>query len=598
VGVAGHRHDRLARADPELLTGRLREILTAIRAAVEEFGAGHAALFSDQPPAVRALTPLAEGTDRWFATAALDAGLSLCCPFPFSETEFERDFMAPVSRRPGSLEEFRALLARAQRESRVSRFEMDGDPERRPEAYATCGQVVVHQSDVLCVVWDGERRQLTGGTEHALDYAARRHVPIVLIDARAPHHWQIVRGTPSIPSSTDGADAHAPIAELRQLVSSLLQPPAAGHARGTSDAKSPGIDGFYQERWPGAGAGLGLPWSVFTRIFGGRVEPARTNVQSGDTWFEWPDRLAVFYATVYRSSFVVAYLLAALAVGMALLPLAFGWNVFEPHPIELLFIASELVMIGAILVIVSRGRTKGWHERWLEYRLAAELIRQVRVVAPLGGSRALPPTPWHASTYGHAGSTWMAWYARAVERDIGLPSASLQPPYLVACFENVQDVITTQSHYHADTATRSARIEKRLHLVGVTVLIGTLIAGALHVVAARDPLSLLARPPIVGSLIFMCGFLPALGAALAGIGNQAEVRRVAKRSEAMHRHFETLASRMRGLLDTAKGTPAAPQDRQLSVEVADVALRATELMINEVLDWRVVFIDRPLDHPA
>jgi hypothetical protein len=283
-------------------------------------------------------------------------------------------------------------------------------------------------------------------------------------------------------------------------------------------------------------------------------------------------------------------------VGMALLPLALGWDVLKPHLVEVPFILAELAMITSILIIVGRGRARGWHERWLDYRLAAEFIRQVRFVAPLGGSRALPPRPWHSATYGHPGSTWMAWYAQAVHRDIGLPSASLDRPYLITWLEDALAMIAAQSAYHAETAARSARIEHVLHLVGIGLLSITLLAGGLHFIGALDPFAPMVSPPMVGSLIFLCGFLPALGAALAGIGNQAEFRRVAKRSTAMHEHFEELASQMRELLDAVKKTTTRP--RQPSEEATELALRATEHMINEVLDWRVVFIDRPLDPPA
>lgn len=615
VGVSGHRHDRLAGADHEILKTRLHDILDVIRRTVEEFGASHSALFSDQPPVVRALTPLAEGSDRLFASAALEAGLALCCPLPFAQPEFERDFVAPSSSQPGSLDEFRSLLARARDASRLSLFEMDGDPARRSAAYAACGQVVVHQSDVLCVVWDGERRQLTGGTEYALDYAARRNVPIVWIDARAPHHWQVIR-SPAVPPVIVNAPAtaSAPLSELRDVVLAALRLPEPAARATVEEIRSPGIDGFYRERWPSTGKAIALPWDLFNRGLGlgsghGHASPPRSLERDRTTadselphsevvrrlhgFLEWPDRLAVSYSNRYRSSFVVTYLLAAMAVGMALLPLALGWDVLAPHLHELPFIVSELVMIGSILLIVWRGRKRGWHERWLDYRLAAEFIRQIRFVTPLGGSRALPPQPWHATTYGHAGSTWMAWYAQAVHREIGLPSASLDRPYLVTWLEDVLTMIDGQSAYHAETAARSARIEHRLHRLGVTLLSITLLAGALHFWA---PISHAMSPPMVGSLIFVCGFLPALGAALAGIGNQAEFRRVAKRSTAMHEHFEQLAAQMRELLAAVK--TGAPRPRQVSDEAGELALRATEYMINEVLDWRVVFIDRPLDPPA
>jgi hypothetical protein len=615
VGVIGHRPDRLGGADLACLSRRIREILETIRAAVEEFGRADTGLFSDEPLTLRAVTSLAEGVDRLFAAAALDVGFALCCPFPFDQAEFERDFVAPASTQPGSIEEFRALQTRAADQTELTRFEMDGDPSQRPAAYAACGRVVVDQSDVLCVVWDGERKRREGGTEHTLEYACARSVPVIWIDARAPHDWQFLNTSAIAVSPGERAVPHTdiPLANVGQLSLDALRLPA-DERRLSDEMRSPGIHGFYNERI--SGPTVGLPWRLFRRVLGSRDDrssagtreaPESVRVTDGpgadvvdrlNTFLLWPDRLAVAYSDLYRSSFVVTYLLAAAAVGMALLPLALGWDVLAPHAAEVPFILTELALIASIVLIVWRGRARGWHERWLDYRLAAEFIRQLRFVAPLGGRRAITPMPWHSASYGHPGSTWMAWYAQAVQRDVGLPSSSLEQTRLLGCIEDVLTMITNQSRYHTETAARSAVIEHRLHVVGVTLMTVTLLAGALHVAAALDPLSMVPSPPFVGTLIFVCGFLPALGAALAGIGNQAEFRRVAKRSTAMREHFNELANRTRALQDALKATPPRPLSRQASTEITELAWRATEHMINEVLDWRVMFIDRPLDPPA
>ena len=207
------------------MTARLGEILETIRATIETFGHSQAELFSSDPPVIRAITSLAEGADRLFARAALDVGLALCCPFPFRQAEFERDFVAPASRRPGSLDEFRALLERAAHESGLACVEMDGDPAQRATAYTACSEVVVHQSDVLCVVWDGERRQLPGGTEYALDYAMAMDVPVVWVDARAPHHWRVVCGPADVAGSPARPTAAGALSEVRELVLRALRTP-------------------------------------------------------------------------------------------------------------------------------------------------------------------------------------------------------------------------------------------------------------------------------------------------------------------------------------------------------------------------------------
>src|SRR5207302_10926650 len=88
------------------------------------------------------------------------------------------------------------------------------------------------------------------------------------------------------------------------------------------------------------------------------------------------------------------------------------------------------------------------------------------------------------------------------------------------------------------------------------------------------------------SLILAAG-APAVGAALAAIANQGEFARVAKRSGAM-------AGRLQQDLERLKKHGANAR----ASEVAEDALRVAQTMVDEVLDWRLVFLDRPLVTPA
>jgi hypothetical protein len=81
--------------------------------------------------------------------------------------------------------------------------------------------------------------------------------------------------------------------------------------------------------------------------------------------------------------------------------------------------------------------------------------------------------------------------------------------------------------------------------------------------------------------------LPALGAALAGISNQGEFVRVAKRSAAMADIFKIHGARIAMLRsDTGADTPKLSQVIPLASTIAGI-------MVDEVADWRAVFIDRP-----
>lgn len=100
-------------------------------------------------------------------------------------------------------------------------------------------------------------------------------------------------------------------------------------------------------------------------------------------------------------------------------------------------------------------------------------------------------------------------------------------------------------------------------------------------------------PQIDGHLLtFVCGFFPACGAALAGISNQGEFRRIAQRSRSMADQLKVKLQQVeaveRQLADSSSTAT------QLSPELSNAASTTSQLMVNEVLDWRVIFQDRPL----
>lgn len=606
VGVVGHRPTRLKAADLPALSHRIGEVLTAVHEVTVVFSQTHAHLFSSEPLVLRAVTPLAEGTDRIFAEAALDHGFALCCPMPFLLKHFERDFLPPTALTANALDRFRSILERARRQTSLTTFEMDGDPDHRPEAYGACGQVVLNQSDLLLVVWDGDRLGQHGGTEETFDAARTRGVPIVWMDAHAPHDWQVLDASSKLPREQAGVrlaparlDHAARVETLRKVVGHALAPPEEGAARHRPTWANAGpttIDHFYLERLPRVTPPV---WRWFRELLGYTANrPPKSDgdrpKRQQDAVYEWPNQLAVHYGDTYRSAFVFVYLLAGLAVGMALAPLAAGWPLGEPHLAETLTIVAELVMITAILLVVFPNR--GWHDRWIDYRLAAELVRHLRLITPLGGQRPFPQVPAHLASYGQPASTWMAWYIRAVERDLGLPNISLTEPYLRECVSNLLAVLRDQVAFHRKTGARCERIEGRLHIVGLTLLGATLVACAVHLwlgVVSTEGHSVL----LIGNLVFLCGFLPALGAALAGIVNQGEFQRIAMRSKAMQAQLELLLTEAAALEDRLSH-PALRNAAPPSRAATELATTAAQLMVNEVLDWRVVFLDRPLTPPS
>ena len=83
-------------------------------------------------------------------------------------------------------------------------------------------------------------------------------------------------------------------------------------------------------------------------------------------------------------------------------------------------------------------------------------------------------------------------------------------------------------------------------------------------------------------MTFCCGFFPAFGAALAGIINQGEFRRIAQRSQSMSDQLQLQYKQIEALRHhLTASTDSLPQ---LSAHIAHVAGDTAGMMVNEVLD--------------
>ena len=178
VGVVGHRPDRLPE-DTSGLSTTIGEVLGMIKAEAENFHSEHSKLFTEDPPFFLAISPLAEGTDRIFFKMAHGLDYSLCCPMPFSKEEYEKDFIDPKDLHNVSLQEFWDCLSDAGSRPGFSVYELDGDRSNNGEAYGNCGQVVLNQSDILLVVWDGQTLGKKGGTEETFSRSLNMGIPVV-----------------------------------------------------------------------------------------------------------------------------------------------------------------------------------------------------------------------------------------------------------------------------------------------------------------------------------------------------------------------------------------------------------------------------------
>jgi len=634
VGVVGHRPDRLPQGDAGLepLRVRLAEVLAAVAAAVAEFAAQSDAGFynADSGLILRANSPLAEGADRMFAQEALRLGYHLNCITPFAQEEFERDFQTHDSLDTRSLEEFRGILRQAKASDALTLFELDGRRTHNQESYLAAGRVVLNQSDLLVVVWDGGGPNGVGGTVDTLREAIDYNVPALWIDSRAPHAWRLLRQAEDLdcldddglctggPAALGGQSAASLHAAVGEVVSRELDLPLALGSLAPDAETRAHLSTYLGERKPDVN--FSVTWKLFrdlmdrgvlrwprftTQDFVSQIcadwptaaDATDSPPSASASWintqlrpyYAWSDKLADLYADGHRSGFVWSALLAATAVFTALLPVA---GHFSPRAA----VATGIVEAAILCVMVAlpiAARRRRWHQRWMEYRNLAELIRELRILVPLGGARPLPRTAPHLASYGDPTRSWMYWQVRAIARATGLPNVQVTGAYaaeqltaLLALVGNSDDAAARpggQLGFHQANAERMERIHRRLHRISLILFSITLIAVGVDW-AARVAAPAIADEVIDWLILVAAGF-PALGAALASINNQGEFARLQRRSQAMTAGLADLRGKIAHV--------AARPGPLLLSDVTELAAELSTMMLDENTEWRIVVQDLP-----
>lgn len=621
VGVVGHRPGRLASADLPALKNLVRKLLTEVRESVYKAGKDNSHLYSGHSPVLRVISPLSEGADRIFAGQAIELNYQLTCPMPFKQEEYENDFSPATCQEADSLEKFRELLRKAEKNTRLVRFEMAGNRSTEGEAFRNNGQIVLNQSDLLFVVWDGIYQDKHGGTEETLSSALTQNIPVVWIDANAPHPWQIISPGNKLKELPAGM-RHIPsdqntMPEIGKLVNDILAIPSASGLHLFKNGQAGKLDEYYRERQPKWNTAL--LWKFFRNMAGSKgfkylspiIVPLETSVEpgfSGDSftmtgldeqlspYYKWPDMLADNYADKYRSGFIFTYFFAALAVGAALFPLLSGWMTAQYHKGLTICIIIESLIILTIIGFVFLSRKRRWHGRWLDYRMTAESIRQLTLFMPLGGGKPFPKMAAHLTQYGNPSATWMTWYVQSVERMAGLPALRVNKQHLKECLSRYALLLAEQKNYHQQNAIIYTKIDRRLHHIGELTLWLTLMSCLVHLLPTVVA-GIILSPVVENALTFACGFLPALGASMAGINHQGEFKRMSMSSASMYEQFSRLENEINHLITQLQADKSLKKGYFFR-QVSEVARTIANLMINEVSDWKVIYQDRPPTLPA
>ncbi|MGO9234473.1 MAG: hypothetical protein ACLP4V_10515 [Methylocella sp.] len=635
VGISGHR------PKPEVFPAEnftfvrrhLREVFAAISDDLTKIAGDQSAHYSDEAPKVRLVSALAEGADQ-MAVEEMPQEWTLDAILPFPEKIYEEDFkQSAIDSKTDITRYFRRWLYKAETILALpDDLRAQGRPLARDDAYARIGGFLLRQIDVLVAVWDGKPEQGRGGTAEVVRTALNADIPVVWIKADQDIDARMIESIER-DGSIVAPEADCLKGPLKEAIETIIRLPEPDESKDCPQEGEKGPDAathlqnFFGEKWPRPS--LWLAYDLFKRWMEGKplrwlIAPERRE-DYAPRWkpfaedapkvgplggriealllerFAWADALALDYSHRYRATYIISYLLAAVAVGVALSGLVLHGGGKNPpfEPVAQAFHASlEIAVISIIIFLVWRGRRRQWKERWMEYRALAELLAHVHFLAYLGEhGRAHRLGNMEA-----APSAWFLWYLRATIREIGLPTALLDGAYQRAVLSAVdKHVILEQEKWHRGNARTLQDMSEALHYLGGLCFIGTLATLFLYLcvcaVYAIDLPFFSERlfgydlraylPRLEDIVIAIAAFLPALGAALAGIRETGDFGKVAERS----------AKTATALKELHQEVARAKRELALD-ETGDVLLSTAQVLTEDLATWQSVYGHKRLELPA
>lgn len=514
----------------------------------------------------------------------------------------------------------------------------------RDHRYAMAGDILVRQADVLIAAWDGVPSTAMGGAAWVLANALREGVPVLWVHAQdgrvrllTPHspHGELL-GAVARPGGSLDLESSEAVAGLRERLAPLLAPAFDG-----DDVEEHDFDAYARSRrsyrsFFGNGGGARKPklrtWATaYSRLLwftGSYVEhettagepahPARTVAHRAWPASKWPgwridcaqtpmparseylkdwssdrlresialpwitfDTMATRLGHIYRSSYVVTFLFAALAVLIAL------GGQFVPVEYETYM---SLLELGALFVAGSSfllSRFFRVHDRWVIARDIEGRLRAAWNVAQLGfGGRRAPR---------RASAPWPAWAVQAWAGDVGLPRVETTRDHLAALAAYLRKTaVADQVAYHRSNARRLHMLHHTLEWAGK---IAFFAAFCVCIAAFAHHYRL---GPDIGSRwnLFIGAGMPAVAAALAGLRYQGDFLRFATRSARTAHDLGAVEAELTKFI--ARMEDAAVPDKEKRdgfAELCDIVLSLEAVLIADLQDWRYVYAARPNPEP-
>jgi len=633
VGITGHR-PKPARFPADAfdeVNRQLARVFEAIDVALADQQRAHRRFYSEEPFRVRLVSGMAEGADQ-MAVRARPTGWRVEAVLPFPRDTYRKDFEKSAADETVNVQaEFDTALAQA--DVILELPEVD-ETARRELGYGRLGTFLVRQIDLLVAVWDGGREEGIGGAAEVIRQALTAHVPVVWIMSklsgeRAAAHPRLIERIER-DGETIAPDVDCTRGKLAAAIGTIVSPPMhelEAELAQKVDEHGPSatarLTSFLEETWPRATR------AVLYDLLKRRAEdkPLRlkipvpalpTRLSEWDEFIEhgprntgledrlrsvllpryiWADQLAIHFSHLYRSAYIFCYSWAAVVVGIALVGVFFHFNDDWQHALGMkaALVFLELIIIMLIVRKFTTGRSHRWHERWLEYRALAEMLRDSLFLAYLAEYGRIQRT----NVLKSPSSTWFLWYLRATVRELGLPSVVLDGTYQDALLAAVNDHVLSgdrgQIQYHRDNAAALRRMNRWLRgatdiCFGLTlaVLVAFLVVFPFAVGDAPRLPFLMGGPALAlaSAVTFSAAFFPALGSAIAGIRETSDFENFGRRSVQTVVALENLAD------DLKEARVLVSID-----ETSNVLFSTAQILTEDLAAWQSIYGGKRLNLP-
>ncbi len=510
------------------------------------------------------------------------------------------------------------------------------------EAQADAGDLLLAHCDILLAIIDPNYREGRSESHRMVASARVQGIPVVQVTFGGTAAVNLRIFFPQGGSNGAVSDNWA-----EELLGSIVVPPspdAHGHSgRMQKGGRNPQLAHFLHEPARTLNPLMllyNMVWPLFERLFAGsprRILTSRPRPDADEAFpiselapeYERIDSLARRCMTFYRSSFVLNYSIGAIAVTMAFLSFAAARHsllrVHTPAAVagqsgvasrdsthasrdshdtlvscencEYWSVAlgfAECILIVLVALNYSAAVRRRWQDRATDYRLLAEFFRSAAALAPFGRVPPFPRPGGH--TPENPRRTWIAWYFRAVMRDLGPRRGNLRRDAAESARLFRETMLLDQIRYHARTAHKYERLHGRLEWLVTGLFATTILICVLHAIAGRIFAVAEFVHPVEAWLALVLVALPAWAGAAHAIGSQADAKRLHQASGAMRaalmgvfarlsRPFEASTDAELEANIPSADTPVPTPVREATQAIAD----AVEIMIAEAAEWRIAY---------